>query len=348
MSIGYKEACLGLEKGRIKPVYLLYGEERYLQEEWLRALKAAVLEPSTQEFNYQLTDGSKMTAAQVADQANILPAFAERRMLVVKQPDFFKAAKKETAGKKGNSAADPLLAYIEDPLASTCLVLWQPDVVDKRNRYYKALDKNGCLVEMPRMKGAELSRWIQSECRALNFTLTPEALGEISSRETADLGFLKREFQKIALYYETETAAKPMTLNLNQVRYVMTPAAEANIFDLVDQIGQKKGEKAIETLRATLMLGEPPVRVLFMIARQFRLIIQAGAYRAQGMTEKELAKDLALHPYVASKVFRQSANYSPESPERLVKLLRDCDLGLKSGAAPLSALEDLILRLTAL
>jgi DNA polymerase-3 subunit delta len=128
----------------------------------------------------------------------------------------------------------------------------------------------------------------------------------------------------------------------------MTPAVEANIFDLVDQIGQKKGEKAIETLRATLMLGEPPVRALFMIARQFRLIIQAGAYRAQGLTEKELAKDLSLHPFVAGKVFRQSANYSPESPETAVKLLRDCDLSLKSGAAPLSALEDLILRLTAL
>jgi DNA polymerase-3 subunit delta len=357
LSVGYKEACLEIEKGRIKPVYLLYGEEPYLQEEWMLALKTAVLEESAREFNYQWMDGSKMTPAQVANQANILPAFAEKRMLVIKRPDFLATAKKETvkkgagqkeSAKKEKSAADPLLAYFDDPSASTCLVLWHPDAVDKRSRYYKALDKNGCLVEMPRLKGAELSRWIQQECRTLGFALTQEALGEISSRESAGLGDLRQELQKIALYYETETAAKPVTLSLSQTRYVTTPAPETNIFEMVDHIGRKEGEKAIEILRATFVTGEPPVRVLFMIARQFRLIFQACEYRRQGMTEKDFARDLSLHPFVAGKAFRQSANYSSEAPEAAVKLLRDCDLGLKSGAAPLPALENLILRLITL
>jgi DNA polymerase-3 subunit delta len=95
-------------------------------------------------------------------------------------------------------------------------------------------------------------------------------------------------------------------------------------------------------------MGDPPVRALFMIARQFRLIFQAKAYMLQGLTEKDFAKELGVHPFVAGKVCRQSANYSAEALEAAIKLLRDCDLDLKSGGAPLPVLEGLIMRLVTL
>lgn len=341
MSIGYGEALREIGQGRLKPVYLLCGEEEYLQDAWLDALKASVLEDGDPALNYEGLDGSRMTAAQAVDQANTLPFFSQKKILVIKHPEFVKAAKKD------KQSEDLLMKYIEDPLTSTCLVLWCPGSFDKRSRYYKVLEKQGRVVEIAKLKGAELTRWIQGACKKQGIALTEEAMREMAGRSMGDLRFLSHEIQKLALYYNP-AGAGTARVDLDGLNAVMTPGSEAGIFDLVDYIGQKKGEKAIESLRTTLTAGEPPIRVLFMIARQFRLIFQAKVYMQQGTGEKAMAGEMGLHPFVAGKVWRQTSYYSLDALEAAVKLLRDCDLSLKSGASPSMTLEALILQLVTL
>ena len=341
MSIGYNEAIVDIKANRIKPLYLLFGDEEYLQEKWLKELSSVIIIESMRDFNYQLVDGSKLSAAQVISQANTPPVFADRRLLVIKNPDFIKTAKAEAAG------ADQLMEYITDPMESTCLVFWVSGSPDKRNRYYKAIDKMRALVDMPRLKGAELSRWIKEECNNLGISLKPDAMSVLLSLDSVELWFVHNELEKLALFYNGSIEA-PVIVSLKQLLEVMTPIAETGIFELVDNIGQKKGEQSLEALRNILMTKEQPVRILFMIARQFRLIFQAKILLEQGLHERATAKELGVLPFVASKACRQSTNYNLFALEIAMKLLRDSDLALKSGANAEATLQELVLRLVSL
>lgn len=80
----YERILNSLKRGGVAPVYLLYGEEEYLQEKIINAFKETILTPEMAAFNCDVVEGEKYTPAQLVDLSNTLPAFAEKRLVIVK------------------------------------------------------------------------------------------------------------------------------------------------------------------------------------------------------------------------------------------------------------------------
>ncbi|RME47746.1 MAG: hypothetical protein D6795_13685, partial [Deltaproteobacteria bacterium] len=100
-----------LARGKIAPLYLFYGTERFLMQQALQKLTAQVVDPAVRDFNVQQLLGSEASASQLIDMAAALPMMSRYRLIVVKdaEPLF-----------QGDVA--PLLAYLENPVSTTCLV----------------------------------------------------------------------------------------------------------------------------------------------------------------------------------------------------------------------------------
>jgi len=80
-----------------------------------------------------------------------------------------------------------------------------------------------------------------------------------------------------------------------------------------------------------------------MIVRQFRLVLQAKEVISKGGNQKDVAKKLNLHPYVAGKVADQAVNFSFEKLEASYKKLLEMDLAAKSSVQVLDvALESFV------
>lgn len=335
----YQGILNSIDRGVVAPVYLIYGDEDYLQEMLLKAFKDKLANSDISAFNFDEIDADKATPGEIVSSANTLPVFADKRLVIVKNPSFL-IAKKEGEEPNNKDTEEVLLSYLKDPLFSTCLIFWVKGSVDKRKKIVKAIEKAGNIVQVERLKGIEIGIWLNEEARMLGKKLDNKAAEYIVLHGGADLRALKNEIQKLVLYAGNENI-----ITLKMTEQILTKTAEANIFALVDNIGLKKGESALMEMRALLFAGEPAVRILFMIARQFRLILRAKDLERNGFTEKQITEELSLHPYVTGKIMRQSRNFSFIELEDSLRFILECDTALKTGALPRQSLEDLVFKL---
>ncbi|MGI6606751.1 MAG: DNA polymerase III subunit delta [Peptococcia bacterium] len=360
----YESIINSLKRGVIAPVYLLYGEEDYLQEKIVNAFKETLLTAEMAAFNLDEVEGEKCTPAQVADLANTLPVFAEKRLVIVKDfPPLWTRKKDEDSDgdedkekDKDDDADTPeatpkgeqhdenavLLKYLANVSPSTCLIFWQKGKVKKTTKLYKAIAKAGEVLEIGSLKGTELGDWLVLEAKKMGKRLDRPALEYILINCGNQLRHLHNELEKLSLYCGNET-----TITIEAVKEVVTKTVEGNVFNLVDGLGLGKGDAALSELRNLLILGEPYPRLIYMIARQFRLLLLVKEAAGKGLTEKKIATDLKLHPYVTGKILRQARNFSYVQLEKSLNLILEADVGMKSGLKPVLTLERLIVALTA-
>ena len=82
-----------------------------------------------------------------------------------------------------------------------------------------------------------------------------------------DLRLLRQELMKVAAY-----AGEKDTIERDDVLAVVSRTLENNIFGLIDQVGRKNRQQALHLLADMLLMNEPPVRILYMIIQQMRLL----------------------------------------------------------------------------
>lgn len=305
--------------GRIAPVYLLYGDEGYLREQALQKIKARLLPPEAGDFDYQEMEGRELTAAAIVLLADTLPALAERRLVVVKNPvpELFK------------DAGGALTAYLADPAATTCLVLAVDGSIDKRLKLVKLMQQSGRVVEFPPLKTPEQEKWLQQEARAQGYNLSPPAARALAAAASS-LRQARNELYKVMTYL-----GQPGTITATHVAtLVANVAAEATIFQLVDALGSRNATRAIAILRRLLEKGEAPLSIAAMLARQLRLI-----YRYHLVPDRrQLASWLGVKPFVVQKVAAQAGNFSLAAAGRALEELLKVDTGLKTGQGSPEAL----------
>jgi DNA polymerase-3 subunit delta len=106
---------------------------------------------------------------------------------------------------------------------------------------------------------------------------------------------------------------------------------DAIIFDLVDALGHRDGSTAAETLHHLLEEGEHPLGLLGMIVRQFRLLVEVKALKAKGASSRDIAQALKIHPFPASKLYRQATHFTAAQLEKVYRHLSDTDVEIKTG-----------------
>lgn len=133
-------------KGRgFHPVYLLYGEERYLVRQYKELLKQAVLDGGD-EMNYTGFEGSGVNLLEVEEIADTLPFFHDYRIVIWEESGLFKSANDFTE-------------YLPQ-MPDTTILLFVEKAVDKRNKLYKYVQKNGLAVEMAAMNTADTKKFV--------------------------------------------------------------------------------------------------------------------------------------------------------------------------------------------
>lgn len=360
-NLDYTALEKSLDRNVISPVYLFYGEETYLRDKVIERFKTLV--PSeVRDFNLDIVDGRECSVDEILSMANTLPFMSERRITIIRNADFFKTRRKSKSEKEagtgeGNSETesgvseeggeedklspfdDALIAYLENPPDTTCLV-FVTDSAEKRRKTYKLIAKKGQVVEFLPLKGRELNEWVSRRARQLGKVAEPAAVAILITAVGNNLQQLNSELAKLTCYSHTEK------ISAADVELMVSRTAELNIFELVDAIGERNYKKAVRMTREMVFQGEPVFRLLFMIARQFRLIVKTKSMLDAGGTAQYVAEQLKVQSFVAQKCIRQARNFSmPELVAAMEKIL-DTDARIKSGRQEqVLALELLIIAL---
>ena len=267
-----------IRNGQYKTMYLLYGDEAYLKKQYKdKLIKALVAEGDT--MNFSAYEGKGINPKELIDLAETLPFFAERRVILVENSGFFK------------NSCDDLAEYLLEPAASTCF-LFVEEEVDKRSKMYKAVAKAGKAVEFGTQNEELLTRWILSRLKKENKNITGNVMQLFISKTGTDMGNIDRELEKLLCYTMGRDVIKA-----EDVEAITTEQVTNKIFDMVNAIAEHEQKKALDFYYDLLTLKEPPMRILFLITRQFHILMIVKAMSSRGFGNKDIALLLLFNEF---------------------------------------------------
>ena len=302
-----------LKQETYKNAYLLCGEEAYLRNQYKKRLRdALVIDGDT--MNYSYYEGKDINPRAVIDMAETLPFFADRRVLMIENSGFFK------------NKCDELADYLSEIPETTCLIFVETEI-DKRNRLYKEVKKCGRVVEFGTQKEDVLMKWILGMLKKEGKNITRETLQVFLSKTGSDMQLIKNELDKLAAYTEGRNV-----ITTEDVEQVCITQTTNKIFDMVNAIAEGNQKKALELYEDLLSLKEPPMRILFLIARQFNQLYQLKILSKEGMHSSEIAKQAGIMPFAMKKYQAQVKNFTEEELRTAVEECVASEEAVKTGA----------------
>ena len=302
-----------LKSGQFKQVYLLYGEEGYLKKQYKDRFIKAML-PDGDTMNYAYYEGKNTDVKEVIDLAETLPFFAERRLIVFENTGFFKTA-----------AGADLADYVKE-MPETTYFIFVENEVDKRNKLYKAVNSKGYAVELSTQDEGTLKRWVSNLVRRENKEMPEAVITYFIGKVGTDMEKIQRELEKVICY-----AIDRNTLTKEDVDAVCVTQLSNHIFEMVDAVAAGNQKRALDLYYELLALKEPAMRILYMLARQYRILFHVKALANQGYGRKEIASKAGIHPFVAGKNIEQSRRFKMKELRGVMEEAAQLEQDVKTG-----------------
>lgn len=307
-----KNLVQDLKTNQFKNIYLLYGEEAYLKQQYKRKLQNALISPDDT-INLNVYEGKNISVKELIDQGETMPFFAERRLLLVEESGFFKNATPELA------------EYLEH-LPETTFFIFVEEEVDKRGKLFKTVKSKGRTVEFARQTEETLQRWILGILRNEGKNITRATMELFLEKAGTDMKNISMELEKVLSY----TMGREV-ITSEDVEAVCTTQTVNKIFDMVNAIAEKKQKKALDLYYDLLALKEPPMRILYLITRQFNIILQVKELRGHGYDGNAIAGRMGVQSFIVRGALRQAEAFSMEQIRQMVERCVETEEAVKTG-----------------
>lgn len=301
-----------LKNQTYKPVYLLYGEEDYLRKQYRDKLKAALVNEDDT-MNYHYYEGKDINVGEVIDQAETMPFFADRRVIVLENSGLCK------------SGGDTLAEYLKESAESTVIILVEAQT-DKRSKLFKTIKDRGRVCEFVVQNEQTLKKWIASLAKQDDKKIS-EATAEYFLEKTGtDMANIRTEWEKLICYTMNKEVIEPA-----DIEEICTQRVSNRIFDMVAAIAEKRQQEALDMYHDLLTLKEPPMGILALIARQFNLMLQVKELQQKGMNGRQIADKVGLAPFIVQKYERQASRFKMRELKNALKACVEADEAVKTG-----------------
>jgi DNA polymerase-3 subunit delta len=300
--------------GDLAPIYCLHGNERFLVDRCLAAVRKAVLgsdKAGATGFDHDVFDLKETPLAQVLGAARTLPMFSKRRLVIAEGIDEVKAAELE-----------PLVKYVADPNPRGCLVL-VGDKVDGRLRAFLALRKAGFLHEFARLRDRDLVSWVAGEARRRGLDIEPSAVQALAEFAGPDLGRVAHALEQVSLFAGGR-------IKRAHVEEMIPESRERGVFELTRAIGTGDVRLALGLVTNMLRNREPALKIQFMLLRQLRQIWRAKELSAASVPRAEIASAVGIAPFFLDDILVPAGRMSTAALKRSFMHLYKADRSLKS------------------
>jgi len=314
-----------LTQGKARPFYLLYGDEGYLIERARKNIVDALL-PQFGELNFTPYDADQTRPSEVITACNTLPCMAQRRIVLAKGAHHY-----------SQSDLRSFIPYLQSPSPTTALIF----IAEGMPAEFIKEAKDGAF-HLQRPSQREIPSWIRTIAQELGKEIAPDAAGYLQEAVGRDLQGLYHELSKTSLYI-----GERGRIELADVEKVVSEVRATTIFELTKAIGERDLKRTFRALERIWESGEPPLKILGMISRQFRHLLITKEIQAHGGTAEEIKKQVGVpNPYYLRELAAQAKGFSQGALQRAMRTLWETDLRLKrSSLSKRLLLEGLVITL---
>lgn len=301
-----------LKNGIYRRAYLLYGDEPYLQNMYKNRLLNAVTDPDDT-MNLSKFQGKGINPKEIIDLAETLPFFAEHRVILIENSGFFK------------TSCEELAAYLPE-LPETTILIFVEEAVDKRGKMFKAVKALGGVAEFRVQTDEVLAKWIVQALRREGRRITGNVLQLFMSRCGTSMENIENEMEKLISYTWGRTE-----ITAQDVEDVCTGQITNQIFKMIDAIAGKQKKEALNLHYDLLALKEPSMRILFLIVRQFQILMQVKDLGGKGYDNQTIAKKASIPVFIVRKNLGQARSFTMAQIRRALELGVQAEENVKTG-----------------
>lgn len=302
-----------LVQGEPGTLYGVYGEEDFLVSQGLEAFTASVAFAENPSLNTEQFHAEDAGPSQILESARTLPFLGRRRLIIVRGTNLFKA--QQLSG---------FIDYMNDAPPSTCLV-FSGGKLDSRTKFAKTLQKQGKVHIYKKMYPNQLPPWLNQRAAGRGKKLAPRAAQHLAEMAGLGLGALDSELEKLSLY-----VGRRDEITMDDVAKVVGSGRLNTIFDLTDAIARCDLHRSLTAFEQLHALGEAPVRVVAMIQRLIRQVLEVRAILDHGGDQRQVQQQLRTPPHATAALMTRAGRESSTGlSARLARLLR-ADMDLKS------------------
>lgn len=301
-----------IKSAQFQPVYLLYGEERYLKHQYRDKLKKALCAPDDN-MNNHFYEGKDISVGEIIDLAETLPFLAEHRVIFLDNSGLFK------------SGGEQMAEYLGVQNESTLLIFTETEV-DKRSKLFKAVQSHGCAVEFTGQDENTLKRWIAGVLAKEGKKISENTALLLLSKTGTDMENIHMELEKLICYCMDKEVVES-----RDVEEICTTRVSGHIFDMITAIAEKRQKDALELYYDLLTLKEPPMRILFLIARQCNMLLQAKSMKSKGLSNKDIATGLGVPPFAVNKYLSQASRFKTAVLRQALTKCVEAEEAVKTG-----------------
>jgi DNA polymerase-3 subunit delta len=301
-----------IKLGKFKQIYLLHGEERYLRRQYKNLLRDALCDEQDT-MNTHFYDGKNLPIGEIIDLAETLPFFADRRVIFITDSGLFK------------SGGEQMAEYLASPNESTFFVFTESEI-DKRSKLYKIVSTKGYIAEFTKQDESTLKRWIASTLGKEGKRISENTAQLIIEKAGLELDSLQMELEKLISYCMDKDV-----VTSDDVEMICTTRITNHIFDMVDAIANKQSKKALALYYDLLALKEPPLRILFLIAKHCNQLLQTKELRSGGHDNRSIASKIGVPPFAVTKYMAQASKFSSAVLRVAVEKCVEAEEAIKSG-----------------
>jgi len=310
----YKRVFKEIETGKLSPVYLFMGSERYLMEEALQRLIRRVVSEDTSSFNLTASHAKDIDIEDFISSASSFPFLADKKVCVLKDLEQLKGKWQK------------LIDYCARPVPSTVLVIlfndtdeWGRRVSANRNfpKLVSAVRRSGTIVEFGRLSEGDLVVWVKSKLKSAKIRVSDD-VALLFVRSVGDNLFeLKNEIDKMVTIYEESG-----TLDRENLNRVLGAQRVETVYNFLDNLVPGKEKEALESLLRVLSSGlEHPSRLLYRMIRHFMSLLKIKA-------------GLGGNDYRTRILKKQADKFSVREVLIWLENLRQVDIIMKSSSFP--------------
>jgi DNA polymerase-3 subunit delta len=325
-------------------VYILHGEDEFGIAQVVADLENRLGDTAAAAINVTHLDGRALLLDDLATAVYAMPFLAQRRLVIVLDP---------LAGLGSPATRQKFISLLDNVPPTTALLLIEHHVLTpyadrKKGRRHWLEDwasKAGDRVfvkafEMP--KGGALVRWILDRARACGGQFTTAAAQQLVALVGDDTRLIDQEIQKLLVYVNFRRPVEP-----DDVSSLTAYTRTADIFAMVDALGNRNGQEAVRLLHR-LLSEQDAMSILGMVIRQFRLLLLAREVLDAGGGERAVARQVKIHPFVAGKITSQAQRFDLPALEAVYRQLLALDEAIKTGQVEADlALDTFVVALTA-
>ena len=296
-------------------VYLLFGEDEYLRNEYLKKIKKAFGDMQLG-INYIAIDETNVM--QIISDIET-PAFGfEKKLIITKDTGLF---------KKKNNFSDKVAIYLEENIANLQdveLVFVDQEV--EKNKLYNTIQKIGKVEEFKEQKMPQLITKVKSISKAYNVEIQENIAQYFIECVGTNMSDIINELRKLIEY-----AGNGGKIQKEDIDSLCIKKSESIIFDLTDNLGKKKIAESIEVLHNLIYAKEPVQRILVMLYNHFKKLYIIKLALEEN---KNIAQSLKLKPnqaFLVNKYTMQAKYFDKNELRNLLEELIKLDSSSKKG-----------------